>query len=634
MASYEVLSRIGTGSYGVVYKVRHKGTLCTSLVNGSILVMKQISIDQMSPLQKQEALNEAKILQSLDSPYIVGYHDSFIDEEKLCIIMEYCENGDLGQFLKARNKQYVEENTVLKYFIEVCLALLYLHGKKILHRDIKTMNMFLTKDFHIKLGDLGVAKVLSQTSSFAHTMVGTPYYLSPEVCQELPYNTKSDVWSLGCALYEMCALKHPFEAKNQIALIMKIAKSSYEPLPAVYSKEVGEVVAKCLQKSYKKRPGVNDILALPFIQQKAKLIKVEVPDRSLLLGRAEIKRTIADMPRKHVGKILDTAEQKEEVKSKPHASSESPSQQRKGQREQKNKLQTEAKVQNLQKKAQSEDNKGAQKISEARQAAQALNKDLTKPPQRQVAMATAPSFPQAKGVAGAVSPAGKIAKKPHYATVSAGFHARKKPPRVRSGAPAGLARKAREVARPVPAPTYKKPKGKDKGGFSDSLEGIEELAASKERTERSELEDPDLFMKNMMGEDYNSIVNSEHSAKPPDSTNSECSIGRIFREMLPEMQKDGAGENEVEKPLLASVEYQIGTATVEEDYEDDFEAENIDAGEPFHSAEEQGPNELVDGDQLSGESEEDSYTVDDIGKHAHKAASGNAEEVQGEVGGI
>eukprot|EP00826_Nyctotherus_ovalis_P064629 TRINITY_DN9485_c0_g2_i4.p1 TRINITY_DN9485_c0_g2~~TRINITY_DN9485_c0_g2_i4.p1 ORF type:complete len:610 (+),score=143.00 TRINITY_DN9485_c0_g2_i4:73-1902(+) len=603
------------------YKVRHKGTLCAILVNDSVLVMKQININQMSPLQKQEALNEAKILQSLNSPYIVGYYDSFIDEEKLCIIMEYCENGDLGQFLKARNKQYVEENIVLKYFIEACLALLYLHGKKILHRDIKTMNMFLTKDFHVKLGDLGVAKVLSQTSSFAHTIVGTPYYLSPEVCQELPYNTKSDIWSLGCALYEMCALKHPFEAKNQIALIMKIAKSSYEPLPGVYSREVSEIVAKCLQKNYKKRPRVNDILALPFIQQKAKLVKVEVPDRSLLAGRAEIKRSIADMPRKHVGKILGSTEQKEEVKSKPHANSESPSHQRINQAEQKNKPQTDA-------KPQSEDNKVVQKKSEAKQSAQAANnKEPSKPPQRQIAMATAPSFPQAKGTAGAISPRGKNTKKAHYATSSVSLQTRKKPPRVRSGAPTGLARKAREVARPVPTPTYKKPKSKDKGGFSDTLEGIEELAVSKERTERSELEDPDLFMKNIMGEDYNSIVNNEHSVKPPDSANSEYSMSKIFKEMLPETQNNDVDESEVDKPLLASVEYQIGTATVEEDYKDDFETEKIDGCELFYSAGEQSPDKLADEDQLSGESEEDSYTVNDLGKHTSKAISGNAEEV-------
>jgi len=94
----------------------------------------------------------------------------------------------------------------------MCLGMLYLHSNKILHRDIKTINMFLSKDNTIKIGDLGVAKMLNQTANMAHTVVGTPYYLSPELCEEKPYNNKSDIWSMGCCLYEMCTLKHPFEA--------------------------------------------------------------------------------------------------------------------------------------------------------------------------------------------------------------------------------------------------------------------------------------------------------------------------------------------------------------------------------------------------------------------------------------
>ena len=96
----------------------------------------------------------------------------------------------------------------------MCLGLAYIHKKKILHRDIKSMNMFLSKGENIRIGDLGVAKVLQENVNFARTMVGTPYYLSPEMCEEKPYNDKSDIWALGCVLYELCTFKHPFEAKN------------------------------------------------------------------------------------------------------------------------------------------------------------------------------------------------------------------------------------------------------------------------------------------------------------------------------------------------------------------------------------------------------------------------------------
>ena len=106
----------------------------------------------------------------------------------------------------------LKETAIWKFFIEMCLGLHYLHTNRILHRDIKTINMFLTKDNQIKIGDLGVARELAQTANMAHTVVGTPYYLSPELCAEESYNHKSDIWSLGCVLYELCTLKHPFEA--------------------------------------------------------------------------------------------------------------------------------------------------------------------------------------------------------------------------------------------------------------------------------------------------------------------------------------------------------------------------------------------------------------------------------------
>jgi len=547
---YEVLGRLGKGSYGVVYKVRHKGMISVILVSNDVLVMKQINIDQMEPLQKQEVLNEAKILQSLDSPYIVGYHDSFIEDEKLCIVMEYCEKGDLGQLLKARNKHYIEENVILKYFIEVCLALYYLHGKKTLHRDVKTMNMFLTKDFHIKLGDLGVAKVLNQTSSFAHTIVGTPYYLSPEVCQELPYTYKSDIWALGCALYEMCALKHPFEAKNQIALVMKIVKSTYDPLPAIYSKELNEIVSKCLQKNYKKRPSVNDILALPFIQQKAKIIKVEVPERSALLGRAEVK--ITDIPRKDAKNILLN-----EMNSKTH--SESPAHKKS------NKVQLNVQKKPIKSESQIEVKKTDNKV-------QVIDKEA---PRVVKQMITTPNFAQVKKT--------PVMKKSHYAA-SIIDQGRKKPPRVRNGAPIGLARKAREVARPLP----KKPPSKKL--IVNNANNVKE---------ETKLEDPDLFMRNIMGEDYTSIMNSNAS-----HSMTEHSIGSIFREMIP---------SEEEKTLLASVDYKIEDVTIErsateELYNDDFELSESDE-EKANSSDEVDNNEL---NQLSEEKE--FHAVEDIGK--------------------
>ena len=233
-------------------------------------VMKQIDIAKMKKAQREEALNEAKILSALNSPYIVAYHESFIENEKLCIIMEFCENGDLSQFLKAKRGKHLDELTVWKYFIQICLALQYLHSKKILHRDIKTMNVFLTKDFQIRLGDLGVAKVLNQNANFAHTMVGTPYYLSPELCQEKPYNEKSDVWSLGCVLYEAAALHPLFRATDMQGLYRKVVAGAYSDIPKGYSAELSQVIKGLLQLNPMLRPSCQQVLDMSAIQRKVK----------------------------------------------------------------------------------------------------------------------------------------------------------------------------------------------------------------------------------------------------------------------------------------------------------------------------------------------------------------------------
>ena len=135
---------------------------------------------------------------------------------------------------------------------------------------VKTINVFLGSGDKVKLGDLGVAKMLNQTANFAHTIVGTPYYLSPELCEEKPYNHKSDIWSLGCVLYEMCVQKHPFEANNQGALILKIVRGKFNPIPSTFSKELSEMVTSLLTRDYKKRPGIQEILEMPAMREKAR----------------------------------------------------------------------------------------------------------------------------------------------------------------------------------------------------------------------------------------------------------------------------------------------------------------------------------------------------------------------------
>lgn len=149
--------------------------------------------------------------------------------------MEYCEGkqmriliynivGDLSFHIKRKSQkgERFTETEIFNWFVQICLSLEYVHGRKVLHRDIKASNIFLTGNNTVKLGDFGISKVLENTNGCAMTVVGTPYYMSPEVCQNHPYTYKSDVWALGCVLYELCTLKHAFSADNLLGLVYKI----------------------------------------------------------------------------------------------------------------------------------------------------------------------------------------------------------------------------------------------------------------------------------------------------------------------------------------------------------------------------------------------------------------------------
>ena len=155
------------------------------------------------------------------------------------------------------------------------LGVEHIHRKRILHRDIKTLNIFLTRDDKVKIGDLGVAKML-ESADFAQTMVGTPFYLSPELCEEKPYNEKSDIWALGCLVYEMCTYRHPFEAANQGSLILKIIRGKYTPILSTYSKELRDIVDSCLERDYKRRPTAALILSRVYCQQKMETLGLKV----------------------------------------------------------------------------------------------------------------------------------------------------------------------------------------------------------------------------------------------------------------------------------------------------------------------------------------------------------------------
>ena len=274
---YKIIKRVGFGSSGLVYKVTNKND-----PSNKLYILKQIPYSEpnLEETNKkvQSAKNEALILSKLCCKFIVKYYDSFVDSDNnLNIIMEYCDNGDLNSFinkLKKENK-FLSEEEIWCYFIQISLGLAYIHSKNILHRDLKPMNIFLTNKNQIKIGDLGVAKLLNANAN-ASTCIGTPYYLSPEICKEKPYNSKGDVWALGCILYELCTFNKPFSASNPAALILKIINGNYTPLNEIkngkkYSKDLEYMITNILQKDYEIRPLMKDIINSQIFINRSKL---------------------------------------------------------------------------------------------------------------------------------------------------------------------------------------------------------------------------------------------------------------------------------------------------------------------------------------------------------------------------
>ena len=214
--TYKKISTLGTGSFGVAYLVQ-----CQSDKQNAVI--KQVDISEMNEEERKETLKEAKILEVLNHPNITRFREVYKTKKgKLCIVMDYCDDGDLQSKVKAQAKTkgpngkpvYFSEDQVLDWFTQICLAIKHTHDKKILHRDLKSQNIFMTKRGIIKLGDFGIARVLSNTRSRAKTVVGTPYYLSPEIIRQEGYSFKSDIWSLGVLLYEIAALQPPFNAQS------------------------------------------------------------------------------------------------------------------------------------------------------------------------------------------------------------------------------------------------------------------------------------------------------------------------------------------------------------------------------------------------------------------------------------
>ena len=268
MNDFQIISKLGEGAYSTVFKVKR-------IIDNKIYALKKVKLLNLSEKEKENSLNEVRILASVKSNFVVSYKEAFFDEKDntLCIIMEFADRGDLYQKIVQHKKSAIlfEESDIWRIFIQLVKGLKSLHDLKILHRDMKSANVFLFSNGSAKLGDLNVSKVAKR--GLGYTQTGTPYYASPEVWKDKPYDNKSDVWSLGCVLYEMITLRPPFRAQNMEGLYNKVCKGQFSRIPDKFSDDLFKVVQFLLQVNPISRPSCEQILNYPIVQKRIEYFK-------------------------------------------------------------------------------------------------------------------------------------------------------------------------------------------------------------------------------------------------------------------------------------------------------------------------------------------------------------------------
>lgn len=289
IGNYSVQQVIGEGTYG-------KAILCRDEKSRQTVVLKEISLAKMANVEKEDIISESQNLKAMNHPNIVKTQTTFIEKKKFYVVNEFIDGTTLATIIKDANGLSISEQQILDYFIEVCFAVKYLHDRKIVHRNLHSRNIFVTRYNVVKVGDPAFAKVLDHSAEYDRANYGTPYNMSPEVCCGCEYSQKSDIWALGCLLYEMCTLKPVFALDKATESVMKILVSCQPEIPNIYSVDLNNLISSMLLKSADERPGINDILQIPIVRERienlfmAKLHRLEFtePMRQRTFGRPNL----------------------------------------------------------------------------------------------------------------------------------------------------------------------------------------------------------------------------------------------------------------------------------------------------------------------------------------------------------
>jgi len=253
---FDLMEKLGEGAYGCVYKAIYKEA-------GQVVAIKQVPVES----DLQEIIKEIAIMQQCDSPFVVKYYGSYFKNTDLWIVMEYCGAGSVIDIIRLRRKTLTEEEiaTVLK---DTLKGLEYLHFMRKIHRDVKAGNILLNTDGHSKLADFGVAGQLTDTMAKRNTVIGTPFWMAPEVIQEIGYDCVADVWSLGITAIEVGEGKPPYSDIHPMRAIFMIPTKPPPTFrdPEKWSESFIDFVSKCLIKSPAQRGTATTLLQHPFIK--------------------------------------------------------------------------------------------------------------------------------------------------------------------------------------------------------------------------------------------------------------------------------------------------------------------------------------------------------------------------------
>ena len=292
MNNFEIGKILGKGSFGSVCIVTRKQ-------DKKIYAMKRFNLHNSSKNEIESALNEVRLLYSLNHPNIIGYIDAFYDNPSfsLNIVMEFADGGDLSKLIENNKKKHVnfEEKIIWEWIFQLLNGLLYLHTNHIMHRDLKSANIFLMKNGLLKIGDLNVSKL--SKNNYARTKTGTPYYLAPEVWEDKPYDYKCDIWSLGCIIYELCTLNPPFRGKNFKELFNNIKNGYYKPISSYYGNELKQIIGMMLKTNPNDRISAKELLDCNIIKNKINKKEIIPKKESNFIGTIRIPRNIKDINR-------------------------------------------------------------------------------------------------------------------------------------------------------------------------------------------------------------------------------------------------------------------------------------------------------------------------------------------------